>query len=509
MDAQLSTILEAISTQKQNEICTDIFLSATANLMEGRKDYEPFCNEGPEWEVIVDKRFMNDEAHRYTGLKLWKERRGHKATNQELIGVMVKTRNFQLAREVASLLASGPTPELIIEVFKGYLAKYYNMLFPPTIPTHPHEVPLGFPGGCLFTKTMIPQVALVRNGEVIHHVQLESCGDIFQSRKVARAKLHGKVATGQEFNHVTVVEGVAGSGKSAMCWYMSHQWHKQKLFQEFPLFVFISLSDPAIRSAKTLADFVPHPCEEMRKAVADQISKTEGEGLALVVDGIDEAPLSFDNLGSPFLEVLIDAIFSWRKAAILVTSRPYSPQLKFLTSCVENYEQIFMSGFSVSGAILFTLSCNPEVPLAKFLEEPNNFGLLSLSYLPFNAAVAAQIIREATDCNNLPQTQTELVLAFLLQFAQKCTEGHLTTDKICEMVKTPYHCVNWLLPNTLKQTFRDFGKIAMNMKASGTTTIFANQKPDTLSTELFTGLMQGTTSFDFKHAIDSLQQRRY
>ena len=104
MDTQLSTILEAISAQKQNEICTDIFLSATANLMEGIEDYRPFCHEGPEWGVIVKEIFMNDEAHRYTGLKLWKERRGHKATNQELIGVMVKNGNFQLAQEVASLL---------------------------------------------------------------------------------------------------------------------------------------------------------------------------------------------------------------------------------------------------------------------------------------------------------------------------------------------------------------------------------------------------------------------
>ena len=507
MDTQLSTILEAVSAQKQNEICTDIFLSATANLMEGIEDYRPFCHEGPEWGVIVKEIFMNDEAHRYTGLKLWKERRGHKATNRELIGVMVKNGNFQLAQEVASLLASGPTSELIMEVFKGYLAKYYNMLFPPTIPTHPHEVPLGFVGTCPINKKMIPQVALVRNGKEIHHVQLESFGDIFQSSKVAKAKLHGTVATDQEFNHVTIVEGVAGSGKSAMCWYMSNHWHKQMLFQEFPLFVFISLSDPAIRSARTLADFIPHPCEEMRKAVADQISKTEGEGLALVVDGIDEAPLSFDNLGSPFLEVLIDAIFSWKKAAVLVTSRPCSPQLKFLKSCVENYELIFMCGFSLSGALVFTMFSNQDKPLNKLLQEHVSF--MSLSQLPFNAAIAAQIIRETTDCSNLPQTQTELVLAFLLQFIQKCTEGDLTTDKICEMVKAPHHCINWLLPNTLKQAFRDFGKIAIDMKASGTTMILANQKPDTLSTELFTGLMQGTTSFDYKHAIDSLQQRQY
>ena len=326
MDSELCAILEVVSPQKQSEICTDLFLSATANLMEGLEDYTPFCDK--EWGIIVRERFMNDEGHRFTGLKLWKNSKGDKATNRELIDVLVKNGSLKLACEVARLLATGVTPDIVMEVFKEYLAKYYNMLFPPAIPTHPGQVPLEIK--CYFGKECVPLVTHIQDGDETRHVKLDSFEDIFQSRAVATAKLQGIDVTSKEFNHLTIVEGVAGTGKSTMCWQMSYLWHHQKLFQEFPLFIFISLQDPAVQSAKTLADFVPHPCEHMRRAVAQQISKNKGDGVALVIDGIDEAPLDSHGLGSPFLEALVDAIFNWKKASVLVTSRPCCPQLDFL-----------------------------------------------------------------------------------------------------------------------------------------------------------------------------------
>ena len=75
------------------------------------------------------------------------------------------------------------------------------------------------------------------------------------------------------------------------------------------MFIFISLKDPAVCSAKTLSDCIPHPCEQVREVVAAYISENEGEGVALVVDGIDEAPIIGQGLSSPFLETLVDAIF--------------------------------------------------------------------------------------------------------------------------------------------------------------------------------------------------------
>ena len=64
---------------------------------------------------------MNDEANRYTALKLWKEKSIEKGTYFELILVLLENENFQLANEVVSLLDLELTPQLVTEVFKGFL----------------------------------------------------------------------------------------------------------------------------------------------------------------------------------------------------------------------------------------------------------------------------------------------------------------------------------------------------------------------------------------------------
>ena len=62
--------------------------------MEGMRDYDPFCGSIVEWHIIVHERFMNDEAHRYTALKLWKEKSIEKGMYFELILVLLENENF-------------------------------------------------------------------------------------------------------------------------------------------------------------------------------------------------------------------------------------------------------------------------------------------------------------------------------------------------------------------------------------------------------------------------------
>ena len=507
-------LLEAISLQKQSEICGDILLSALASLMEGGADCLPFLREiMKELETVIIGRCMHRESQLFVILKVWKEKRGEKATNRELIDILVKNGNVQLAQVVVRLLASESAPELALDILKGYLPKYYNMLFPPAMPAHPYEVPREYLWFFQFNKFNIPLVAQVQVGDTIHYVPLENSSEIFQSKQAALAILQGRAAsTNREFNHLTIVQGVAGSGKSTMCWDMSKKWIEQHIFQDFPVFLYVSLSDPGVQFAKSIADFIPHPCEELRKAVADHISKTEGEGVALVVDGVDEAPLASGDLGSPFLEVLVDAILGWKKAAILITSRPCSRQLDILISCVDDYELVSMNGFTVQCAIAYLHACvendhQKSVRMPLVLQD--NWSLVALCQLPFNAFLASQLLRETNDFSNLPQTQTELVSAFLLLFVQKCTHHDLTVENICELVMTAgTDCFDWLPPG-VKDGLKELGRVAIDLKDSGRAFVSTDGMPDSLSTTLFTDVMQGTISFDYMHAIDSLQQRQY
>jgi len=64
--------------------------------------------------------------------------------------------------------------------------------------------------------------------------------------------------------HCVLLEGHAGAGKSTLLWHASQEWAKGELFQDLDLLITISLADPAIRSASSLADLIPHPDRKIR-----------------------------------------------------------------------------------------------------------------------------------------------------------------------------------------------------------------------------------------------------
>ena len=77
---------------------------------------------------------------------------------------------------MVNLLDLELTPQLVTEVFKGYLAKYYNMLFPPAIPSQPHEVPIQTVS---FQDIFVPMVIQIHDGQESKFVQMKSFKDIF------------------------------------------------------------------------------------------------------------------------------------------------------------------------------------------------------------------------------------------------------------------------------------------------------------------------------------------
>lgn len=51
---------------------------------------------------------------------------------------------------------------------------------------------------------------------------------------------------------VVLIEDVAGSGKSTLCWYACREWAASRLFEDFKLLIRVSLSDNDIRYAMEL-----------------------------------------------------------------------------------------------------------------------------------------------------------------------------------------------------------------------------------------------------------------
>ena len=81
-----------------------------------------------------------------------------------------------------------------------------------------------------------------------------------------------------------LIEGPAGCGNTTLTWHACHEWAAGRLFPEVNLLICLSLDDPSLHSAKSLADLIPHKYKKMREDVANEIDKLLGKGVCFLVD---------------------------------------------------------------------------------------------------------------------------------------------------------------------------------------------------------------------------------
>ena len=230
---------------------------------------------------------------------------------------------------------------------------------------------------------------------------------------------------------VVFVEGIAGVGKSTLCWYIRNEWVAgNNMFKHIKLLIHISLSDSHINSATKLADLIPHTSEEMREAVARAIADARGKGICFLLDACDEAK-QFSRKSFLFQFITgVDARSVLPLATLLLTSRPGLPfdllkcatgriLIKGFKSLDEYIERVF-SDDSMKRAQLFeALKMKPE--------------LYSLCHLPLHAVILVHIFDFLK--TKLPTTRTglfhPLVCNFLIQHIQMHTEHKL--DSVCNL----------------------------------------------------------------------------
>ena len=142
-----------------------------------------------------------------------------------------------------------------------------------------------------------------------------------------------------------VIKGLPGSGKTTLMWHTSQQWAKRELLQHFSLFLSIPLRSTRVQHATCLADFIPHPDQEQRKAIAQAISATSGKGVCFWFDGWDEMPqeVQRDSFIASFIRRDSPGS-SLPRCTTVVTTRPEALSLEIKSS-----EKIWMSLNGLTG----------------------------------------------------------------------------------------------------------------------------------------------------------------
>ena len=121
---------------------------------------------------------------------------------------------------------------------------------------------------------------------------------------------------------VVLIEGAPGAGKSTLAWHICQKWESGELFKEFKLVVFVQLRDPAIQSAKSLADLFPAQLKSVAREFVSRMETKGGEELLFVLDGWDEFPPGFQ--GNDLIKNLIcnPSAIAMPSSTLLITSRP-------------------------------------------------------------------------------------------------------------------------------------------------------------------------------------------
>ena len=211
---------------------------------------------------------------------------------------------------------------------------------------------------------------------------------------------------------VILIDGAPGSGKSTLAIHITQGWGKGELFQEFTIVILVQLRDPAVQSAKSIADLLPCPDIETARQIASAIKASNGRGILWVMDGWDELPLRLQD--DSFLRDMIAPphISPITLSSVIITSRPISSgDLSQLVS-----SRIEVLGFSSEEQRQYFTECLKgdtkavDALLERLSENP---AIEGSCFLPLNASIVAHLYLSD---GFLPDTVHGIFSAFVRHF---------------------------------------------------------------------------------------------
>ena len=277
--------------------------------------------------------------------------------------------------------------------------------------------------------------------DILRHkypIQLE---DIFKETEHQRQVTKEK--EGQR--KVILLEGAPGCGKSTLSVYICQQWEKDQLFDQFKLVILVRLRDPAVKSAKGLADLLPCPDTTTAQQIAARMLANRCQDVLFILDGWDELPpkLRKNSIFHQIVQPKLSQSNPLCESMVIVTSRPIasgdlhqvvSSRVEILGFTAEELHQFFTECLKGDTEAVKTL-------LERIEENPEVAGSC---YLPLNATILVHLFK--SDRNTLPTTLYGIFSSLVLN----CIKRHLklraqykdvsieSLDQLPEFAKKPF-----------------------------------------------------------------------
>ena len=448
-------ILRVVPREKLDSPVSDLHVAQLADIIKTWEDYVPFFEiTEAEEEEIHQNHQHNYRNQKREAIRKWKHKFGGNATYRRLIIILCGAQHVDTADKVREMLLpktnDTATPKSYLESFREYLVECYTERQHPSRSQWPFSSMSSYIDLTLTEVPPIPQL----------HSHMGEQPEAHQRKSVELSELFntGSHYSRQAKRKVILLEGGAGSGKTTLTWHACQKWAEGKLFQQFSHLIHLSLEDPDLVSARSLADIIPHPSSEVREGIAKEIAEQNGKGVCFLLDGWDEA--------SPILrhrDSFIPRFIAGKtgkmlpRCSIVMTSRPVAAGSLYplLTS------RVTIGGFSskqIEEFIDESLGQNSDDKRELMKGFEQNPRLAGLCNLPVNIAIAVHLF--CSSGHQLPSTRTEIFESFvqnlLLRHMQQRTEHEVVE------VKDFHH-----LPADISQRFDSISSLAFHSIMEG------------------------------------------
>ncbi|XP_067905454.1 NLR family CARD domain-containing protein 3-like [Heterodontus francisci] len=227
---------------------------------------------------------------------------------------------------------------------------------------------------------------------------------------------------------VTLVQGVAGIGKSIMMQKLTHSWTCGTIYAGFYMLLYFSFRElNTIKEEISLTDLIVCSYPHLR-AVCNKMLEFSS-GILFLFDGLDEfkLPLEFNNhstvdpsIAQPVNHLIVSIIKGdlVREASVLITSRPTTIDIDnktYFNRCAE------ILGFSKKEIATYFLKCLKDKKVADYVFRTVKGidSLFGLCYVPAFCDILCFYLHKSFHCkgkwsqlSSFPRTITDLFLRF-------------------------------------------------------------------------------------------------
>ena len=238
---------------------------------------------------------------------------------------------------------------------------------------------------------------------------------------------------------IILIEGAPGIGKTVLSKETAFQWAEKELLRSKKILLLLFLRECSFKNIKKPKNLVQHvvKSDKMAASLTEYLLKTEGEDLAIVIDGYDEISAEYRK-SSIIVDIIYRRLFA--KCCLVITSRPTASA--GLHSIVDYRVEIV--GFTEEDRLDYIQTAlkgnNSEVEeLTHYLQ--SNPTINALCYIPLNMTILLCLVEDGID--KLPKTQTDMYRKFtemtILHFITKIDSEASKVITVITELPPPYN----------------------------------------------------------------------